>query len=199
LRDPPGALRTCGGPRRLDPPYRIAGTIPFVRPPRSRIIMPRKVIVVTDAGIDGAFATAVAALDAELEVLGLAASAGNVDAEQATRNLHTLIELLDPPRWPRLGSALPVRYDINATALHGPNGLGAVDLPCARLHHPHAADKLLVDLLRQYPKEVTVLVLGPATVLARTLDRDPEAADLVERVVLVGGTWHEPGDAGPVT
>jgi inosine-uridine nucleoside N-ribohydrolase len=161
--------------------------------------MPRKVVVVTDAGIDGAFAGAVAVLDPELEVLGLAATAGNVDAEQATRNLHTLIELLDPPRWPRLGAALPVRYEINATALHGANGLGGVDLPCARLHHPHAADKLIVDILRQDPKDVTVLLLGPATAFARALDRDPEAANLAERIILVGGTWHEPGDAGAVT
>src|SRR6266699_3385577 len=63
--------------------------------------MPRKVIVVTDAGIDGAFAAAVAALDPGLEVLGLAASAGNVDAEQAT---------------PRLGPAGPLRHERDGVA-----------------------------------------------------------------------------------
>jgi inosine-uridine nucleoside N-ribohydrolase len=156
--------------------------------------MPRKVILVADPGIDGAFAGALALGAGELEVVGLAASAGNVPAEQATRNVHVLVEQLDPPRWPRLGAALPVEYDVDARALHGPNGLGGVDFPCAQLHHPHPGDKLVSDLLRLYPKEVAVLLLGPATVFARALDRDPELAGMVERIVMVGGAWREAGD-----
>jgi inosine-uridine nucleoside N-ribohydrolase len=161
--------------------------------------MAQKVILVTDPGLDGAFATAVALADSALDVLALAATAGNVTADQATRNVQTLVEQMDPPRWPRLGAALPVEYEVDATNLHGGHGLGGVEFPCARLHHPHPSDKLVSDLLRQHAKEVTLLVLGPATVLARALDRDPELATLVKRMVIVGGTWHEPGDAGPVT
>jgi inosine-uridine nucleoside N-ribohydrolase len=160
--------------------------------------MSRKVILVSDPGIDGACAVALALLDPELEVLGLAASAGNISAEQATRNVHMIVEQIDPPRWPRIGAALPVEYDVDGTRLHGPGGLGGVDFPCAQLHHPHQADKLISDLVRQFPKEVTVALLGPATVFARALDRDPELGALVERVVMVGGTWHEPGDASAV-
>jgi inosine-uridine nucleoside N-ribohydrolase len=161
--------------------------------------MARKVILVTDPGLDGAFAVAVAFQDPELEVIALAATAGNVSADQATRNVQTIVEQMDPPRWPRLGAAPPVDYDIDAINLHGPNGLGGVEFPCARLHHPHPSDKLICDLARQHPKEVTVLLLGPATVLARALDRDPELPALLQRVILLGGAWHEPGDAGPVT
>ncbi|HVS40612.1 MAG TPA: nucleoside hydrolase [Gemmataceae bacterium] len=157
--------------------------------------MPRKVMLITDPGVDGAFAGALALNAGELEVVGLAASAGNVPAEQATRNVHILVEQLDPPRWPRLGAALPVDYDVDARALHGANGLGSVEFPCVQLHHPHPADKLLSDLVRQHPKEIAVLLFGPATVFARALDRDPELAELVERIVMVGGAWREPGDA----
>jgi inosine-uridine nucleoside N-ribohydrolase len=160
--------------------------------------MARKVILIADPGIDGAFATALALHDPDVDCIGLAASAGNVPAEQATRNVQTLIEQLDPPRWPRLGAALPVEYDVDATRMHGPRGLGAAEFPCAQLHHPHPADKLISDLVRQYPKEVTVLILGPATVFARALDRDVELPGLVERIIMVGGSWHEPGDASPV-
>src|SRR5438270_13909244 len=111
--------------------------------------MADKVILVTDPGIDGAFAVALALYDPELNVLGLAATAGNVSAEQATNNIHILIEQLDPPRWPRLGAALPVVYDMDGKRLHGPGGLGATSFPVAKLHHPHAGDKLLSDLVRQ--------------------------------------------------
>jgi inosine-uridine nucleoside N-ribohydrolase len=157
--------------------------------------MPRKVVLVADPGIDGAFAAALALHDPELEVLGIAATAGNVSADEATRNVHVLIEQLDAPRWPRLGAALPASYDVNAVNLHGPGGLGGVEFPCAKLHHPHPADKLIVDLVRQEPHEVAVILMGPATVFARALDRDPEVAALVQRIVFVGGAWHEPGDA----
>jgi inosine-uridine nucleoside N-ribohydrolase len=156
--------------------------------------MAHKVILVTDPGIDGAFAVALALYAPELEVVGLAATAGNVTADQATRNVHILVEQLDPPRWPRLGAALPVEYDTDARALHGANGFGGVEFPCVQLHHTHPSDKLISDLVRMYPKEVAILLLGPATGFARALDRDPELCGLVERVIMVGGAWRESGD-----
>src|SRR2546423_2024416 len=97
--------------------------------------MSEKVILVADPGIDGAFAVALALFDPNLEVLSLAATAGNVSAEQATTNIHILIEQLDPPRWPRLGEAPKIEYDINGTQLHGPGGLGATSFPVSTLHN----------------------------------------------------------------
>jgi inosine-uridine nucleoside N-ribohydrolase len=161
--------------------------------------MPQKVVVICDPGIDTAFAVALALHDPELHVLGLAATAGNVSAELATRNVHILIEQVDPGRWPRVGAALPVEYDVDGTRLHGPEGLGSATFPCAQLHHPHPSDKVVVDLVRLHPKEVTVVCLGPLTVLARSLDRDPELPKLVKNIVCLGGSWQEPGNAGPVS
>jgi inosine-uridine nucleoside N-ribohydrolase len=160
--------------------------------------MARKVVLVADPGIDGAFAIALALHDPDLEVLGLAATAGNVPAETATRNVHILIENLDPPRWPRLGAALPVEYEVDGTRLHGAGGLGGLDFPCAQLHHTHPSDKLIIDLVRQYPGEVALIVMGPLTVVARAFDREPDLPSLVHRLVCVGGSWHEPGNASAV-
>jgi inosine-uridine nucleoside N-ribohydrolase len=160
--------------------------------------MPRKVICISDPGIDGAFALSLALLDPELDVLAVAASPGNVTAEQATHNVHTVVEQLDPPRWPRVGAALPIAYEVDGANLHGPGGLGGVDVPCAQLHHPHPADKLIIDLVRQFPGEVTILVMGPPTTLARAMDRDPELSSLIRNVVCLGGSWREPGNATAV-
>jgi inosine-uridine nucleoside N-ribohydrolase len=160
--------------------------------------MARKLLIVGDPGIDGAFAIALALQDPELDLIGLAATAGNVSAEQATRNVHILIEQLDPPRWPRLGAALPQESGVDALKLHGSGGLGGVDFPCAQLHHPHPSDKLISDLVHLYPKEVAVAIMGPASAFARALDRDSEIATLVERLIFVGGSWLEPGDASAV-
>jgi inosine-uridine nucleoside N-ribohydrolase len=46
-----------------------------------------------------------------------------------------------------------------------------------------------------HPKELTVIVLGPATMLTRAFDRDPELPRLLDSIVMMGGTWHEPGNA----
>lgn len=161
--------------------------------------MAHKVVVIADPGIDGAFAVALALNDANLEVLGLAATAGNVTAEQATKNVHIVVEQLDPRRWPRLGAALPIEYEVDGSRLHGPTGLGTVTFPCAQKHHTLASDKLLFDLIRQYPHEVTVICMGPLTVLARAIDRDGELPTLVRRLVCLGGTMSEPGNSGPVS
>jgi len=160
--------------------------------------MMRKTILIADPGIDGAFAIALALHDPDLDVLGLAATAGNVSAEQATRNVQTIVEQLDPARWPRLGAALPVEYDADRTRLHGPGGLGGVTFPCAQLHHMHSGDKLLIDLIHQNPGEVAVVCLGPLTVLASAFDRDPELPSMLQRLLVVGGAWHEPGNVSAV-
>lgn len=161
--------------------------------------MSEKVVILCDPGIDGAFAVALALNDPNLEVLGLLATAGNVSAEQATRNVRTLIDQMDPPRWPRLGSALPIEYETDGTKLHGPNGLGGVAFPSVELHHLPASDKLLVELVKQHPNEVSLICLGPLTVVARAFDLFPELPQAVKRIVCVGGTHREPGNAGPMT
>lgn len=160
--------------------------------------MARKVVIIADPGIDASFAVALALLDPDMDLLGLGASAGNVDAEQATKNVQIVVEQVDPPRWPRLGAAPLVEYEVDGTRLHGADGLGGTGFPCAKLHRPHPSDKLVGDLIRQHPKEVTVIVMGPLTVLASAIDRDPELPLLVQRLICIGGAYREPGNASAV-
>jgi inosine-uridine nucleoside N-ribohydrolase len=160
--------------------------------------MPRKVILVADPGIDTAFAVALALHDPTIDLIGLIPCAGNVSGEQATANIHILIDQLDPPRWPRTAAALPVKYEADGSALHGPGGLGGIQFPVTTKHQQAAADKAVIDLVRQNPREVTVVCLGPATTLATAFTRDPELPRLIDRVVLVGGAYRDPGNAGPV-
>jgi inosine-uridine nucleoside N-ribohydrolase len=160
--------------------------------------MPRKVIIVADPGIDTAFAVALALNDPNLEVIGLLPTAGNVSPEQATANVHTLIDVIDPPKWPKLAAALPARYETDGLALHGPGGLGGVTFPCATRHTLHPADKVLCELAHEHPRQATVVNLGPLTTLATALDRDPTLPAVLDQTVIVGGCWRESGNAGPV-
>jgi inosine-uridine nucleoside N-ribohydrolase len=161
--------------------------------------MPHKAVLIADPGIDTAFAISLALNDPEIDVVGLLASGGNVSPEQATQNVRIILEQLDPPRWPRLGSALPMPGEFNGINLHGTGGLGGMTFPIAKRDEPPSSDKVLVELIRESPHELTIIVLGPLTVLARAIDRDPDIVSLIHRVVSLGGTWHEAGDVGPVS
>ncbi len=160
--------------------------------------MARKVLFVADPGIDTAFAIALALNDPGLEVVGILPTAGNVPADQATANVHTLIDVIDPPRWPKLAAALPARYDTDGLALHGPDGLGGAHFPSATRHTLQPADKVLCELAHHYPRQLTVVNLGPLTTLATALDRDPNLPAVLDQTVIVGGCWREPGNSGPV-
>ena len=58
---------------------------------------------------------------------------------------------------------------------------------------------MLVDLIRDWPHDVTILALGPLTGLSQALDRDPEIATLIGGIIIMGGVWQIAGDAGPVS
>ncbi len=156
--------------------------------------MPRKVIIDTDPGIDDAVAVILALFDPTLEVVALTATGGNVFPNQATRNVQTIVEQLDPPRWPRIGAA-PEDNPLPADGrlLHGQNGLGNVEFPFAGLANSHPAEKVLCDEVRSAPEEITVLCLGPLTNIARAMQRNSEFCSLVGRLVIAGSTINTPG------
>jgi purine nucleosidase len=162
-------------------------------------LMPRKVIIDCDPGIDDALALALALFDPRLEVVAVTAVAGNVPAERATINVQAIIERLDPPRYPRLGAATPpedVPY-IDNRPLHGPDGLGNAGLAVSQLARQHPAEKLISDEVRSAPGDVTIICLGPLTNVARALAREPDLADLVSRLVISGGSLKAIGNASP--
>jgi inosine-uridine nucleoside N-ribohydrolase len=160
--------------------------------------MATKVVLINDPGIDGAFALALALYDPEIDVVGMLATPGNISADQANKNVRIILDQIDPPRWPRLGNAPSVDYGVDGRRLHGPTGLGHTDFPCASPHHVPPSEKVLVELVRQYPRELTVVCMGPCTVLARAFDLYADLPTLIHQLVIVGGAMDEPGNAGPV-
>jgi len=160
----------------------------------------RKLILDVDPGIDDAVALAIALFDPRLEVLAVTATGGSVPPAQATANVQALVTLLDPPRIPRLGTAPTDVGPAEARSqLHGPDGLGGLDLPRVALHGEHASEKVIAETLRAHPREVTILALGPLTNLSRALRRDPSLAEIVGGVVICGGCAHGHGTVTPVS
>ena len=67
--------------------------------------MTQKLIIDADPGIGDAVAIALALLDPDLDVVAVTATSGCVSGKDATRNIQAIVEMLDPPKWPRLGGS----------------------------------------------------------------------------------------------
>ena len=166
--------------------------------------MPSKLMIDADPGIGDALAVALALLDPDVDLLGVTATAGCVSGSTSTRNLQAVIELIDPAKWPRLGaSESPVPLPggemipgfVDPVLLNGRNGLGDSAIAVAELHKPHDAVKLLIELVRQHPQEVTLLTLGPLTNVLAAQERDPEFLSLLRELVCFGGSIAVGGHA----
>ena len=163
------------------------------------VIQPRKVILDVDPGIDDAVALTMALFDPRLEVLAVTAAGGNVIPEQATGNLQAIVAYLDPSRLPRIGIApTDTSFPAKPFNMHGGDGLGGIDLPRAQLHGGHVAEKVMWETIRANPREVTIIAMGPLTNLSRLLRRDPSIAEIIDRVIISGGTVHGGGNVTPV-
>jgi inosine-uridine nucleoside N-ribohydrolase len=149
----------------------------------------RKIILDVDPGIDDALALTIALFDPRVEVLAVTAVGGSVSPERAARNVQTIIENLDPPRWPRVGApTLPDRtLPADNCHIYGADGLGNSDFAVSELHHVHPAAKVIADEIRAAPEEVTVVCLGPLTNLAGAFRRDPGLPGQVGQLVIMGG------------
>jgi inosine-uridine nucleoside N-ribohydrolase len=161
--------------------------------------MARQVIIDCDPGIDDATALCMALFNPEMEVVAITAVEGNVDAEQSSRNVQAIVEHLDPPRYPRFGSAAPLSNApaIDARMFHGGDGLANWNANTSSLHHQHPAEKVICDVVRSAPQDITIITLGPLTNIARALNRDPEIATMIGELVIMGGSLNGIGNVTP--
>ena len=163
----------------------------------------RKVIFDTDPGVDDAMALRFLTRRPELELLGITTVHGNGDIDTVTRNA---LHLKD-----RFGLAAPVAQGSGVTVLnrpgspawhvHGQNALGDIAIPetTRAAADGRRAHRMMIDLIRENPHEVTIIAVGPLTNLARLVDKDPETARLVQGVVVMGGAFGSHGHTGNVT
>jgi purine nucleosidase len=140
-----------------------------------------KVIIDTDIGddIDDAFALALAVRSPELEILGVTTGFGDTEARAKIAD-----RLLG-----EVGRAdIPVAAGV-PTSSKGPMsqrryGEGG---HFAKASHPAAVDFLL-NQIRRYPGEITLIAIGPLMNIGGAIDKDPATFRKLKRVVLMGGS-----------
>ena len=158
-----------------------------------------------DTGIDDSLALLYLlgrdASHADVEIVGVASTAGNVPVDVVTTNNLAWLELCGRTSIPvHRGSPTPLTDDLRTTEdTHGPLGVGYADLPAptTAAHGLDAADAW-IDASRRYPGSLVGLVTGPLTSLATAIRRDPELPGRLGRLVIMGGAFHTHGNTTPV-
>ncbi|MCM6772319.1 nucleoside hydrolase [Nocardia sp. CDC159] len=162
--------------------------------------MRQKIMMDVDTGIDDALALLYLLASPEAEIVGIAATAGNVPAPRVAANNLALLDLCRAPQIEvALGSATPLAIALRTTEdTHGPQGVGYAEFPLSpRALSTRSAAELWVDLVRAHPGEIVGLCTGPLTNLALALRIEPELPRLLGRLVVMGGAFNHPGNTTP--
>jgi purine nucleosidase len=173
---------------------------------------PQPVVIDTDfvarSPSDDTLAVLLALQSPELDVVGITTVAGNDSLERATSDALRVLEIAgraDVPVY--AGADMPLMHEAGAweRANYGrwwsdepppppPGGFAA-----KKVESSSAAD-FLVRLVRQRPRELTIVAIGPLTNLAIALRSDPAFARNVKRLVIMGGAIASlPDGAGNMT
>ncbi|GAA1848285.1 nucleoside hydrolase [Brevibacterium marinum] len=170
-----------------------------------------------DPGIDDAIALGYLLCQDDVDIIGIAASGGNVPTAQVAANARGWLELAGREDIAlHAGSDLPTIWqagrcgkdpaDPLATGpeygdlTHGPTGAGYARLPRPRSPMSTiSAAQAWVDAARAHPGELIGVVIGPATNLALALDIEPDLPNLMRRLFIMGGAFNYRGNTRPTT
>ncbi len=161
---------------------------------------PRRLIIDTDTGADDASAIILAATCSDVQIEGVTVLLGNVDIEQSTKNALMALQVAgcDAPVYKGSTSTYDGENKV-AFSVFGKDGMGDENLidPAEQAEEGDAID-FIIDSVKAHPDEVEILMLGPATNIARAINRDPETMKHVARIWSMGTAGLGPGNASPV-
>lgn len=149
-----------------------------------------KVIIDTDIGddVDDAFALALAVKSPEFEILGVSTTFG--DTELRARITDRMLGEVGRTDIPVMAGKPTDRKNPPSQGLYAGGGR------FAKSSHGDAADFLL-DQIRKYPGEITLIAIGPLMNVGAAIDRDAGTFRKLKRVVIMGGAIRKGyGDYG---
>jgi inosine-uridine nucleoside N-ribohydrolase len=151
---------------------------------------PEKIIIDTDIGddIDDAFAVALALRSPEVEILGISTTFG--DTETRARLVDRLLAETGRSGIPVVAGKAAKVDSVFTQRRYAESGQFAPS--------SHAdAVTFILDRIRRYPAEVTLVAIGPLVNVGALIDKDPATFAKLRRVVLMGGSIERGyGDVG---
>ncbi len=151
-----------------------------------------KIILDCDPGMDDSLAIIMAAKSKDLDLLAVTAVNGNYPVDITTKNALKTLELIGRTDIPvARGMAKPLfRSAPKDPFTHGADGQAEMNLPepVTQADPRHAAD-LIIDLVRKYPHEVTLVCTAPMSNIAMAFMKDPGIIPLVREVIAISGMF----------
>ncbi|HEU4321549.1 MAG TPA: nucleoside hydrolase [Roseiflexaceae bacterium] len=178
------------------PVRQISGYTPTPTPQPA--YTPTPIWIDSDTGVDDAVALAVLLRSPAVQIRGISSVAGNTTAENATRNILTLLEVAGRTTVPVVyGADAPLVFPLSRVGnlLHGPDGLWMAQRPRDLSGLPRDAAGAICAEARRTP-HLTLLTLGPLTNLALATRSCP--ADLAQITVVALGGAKLGGNRTPV-
>jgi len=186
------------------------------------VAAPQKIILDTDfstIGDDGKVGVMAAQLHAQgvIDLLGITVVAGNQWLNQGVADTLKAVERLGIASAVGVyaGARYPLVHDYRSLAqekaLWGvggswyrrpepadhelvapPDGFATT----AKLQQQHAVN-FIIETVKKYPRDVTLLVIGPMTNIALAIRMSPEIVPLIKRIVYMAGAFEVPGNTTP--
>ncbi len=162
------------------------------------MISKRKIIIDTDPGHDDMLAILLMCAAPEVEVCAVTTVAGNSTIQNVTNNAQFILKLAGCPDTPLFsGADKPLKREQVLAVVHGESGLDGVEVTDRAVLDGRAVEKIL-ELVRDNPGEITLLMLGPETNIAKAIIQDPQTMMLVRECVIMGGAFTVPGNKNRV-
>ncbi|MGI6153048.1 MAG: nucleoside hydrolase [Christensenellaceae bacterium] len=158
-----------------------------------------KYIIDCDPGHDDAIALMLAVLSGKIPLCGVTTVAGNASIGHTTENARKILAFCSAGDIPvYTGHSRPLSRPLlnrSGERVHGKDGLSGVtiDAVLPPLPEEHAVD-FIVRTLQGQREKTTLICLGPLTNIADTLQKAPEAAKRVDKLVIMGGAVDAPGN-----
>nr|ATU82427.1 venom hydrolase-like protein [Lethocerus distinctifemur] len=161
-----------------------------------------KVIMDVDAGADDAMAIMIAVSSVKkIDVIAITCVNGNTGVHNVTKNVLKTLKVanrLDIPV--HAGSEDALVYRAPSDSFWGSDGLGDFEFKeppsLSMIEDKHAA-LAIVELVKKYPNEITILAVGPLTNIALAMHLYPQLLDEVKELVILAGSYLGGGNVKP--
>lgn len=158
----------------------------------------KKIILDVDTGIDDAIAIMLAVASEDIELLGITVTSGNIHVDKGIINTKRILKVLGHEEIKVYkGSDAPLkRALVDASHIHGEDGLSGQLLDVVvKSESNGSAFEFLENAINTYGDELTLVMTGPETNLAKLLEIKPHLKNRISNVIAMGGAINLKGNA----
>lgn len=152
----------------------------------------KKIILDCDPGMDDSMAIVMAAKSPDIELLAVTTVNGNYPVDVTCVNARKVLEMLEIQNIPvARGMEKPLVREVPKDPFtHGKDGQAENFLPDPQmpLSDKHAVD-LIIELVKENPGEVTLVVTGPMSNIGLAMIKAPEIKDMIKEIVAISGAF----------